>query len=140
MLFDKSPGPGTYKVNGEGKEESILNKSSLKQSPNTRQINYKEIAEKSMTEGNCFPRESRFKDSIDYNIPGPTTYCPIDPHRKSVSLVHMAEKSRVEISENLLKNPINFVKPLVINLYYKKGIPPVGTYDPKYPSDIAEVA
>ena len=40
----------------------------------------------------------------------------------------------------MLKNPLSFVKPLVINLYYKKDVPAVGTYDPKYKSDLEEVA
>lgn len=32
---------------------------------------------------------------------------------------------------------MNFVRPLVVNLYYKKPVPPVGSYDPKYPELIS---
>lgn len=41
----------------------------------------------------------------------------------------MNQKPKLDFSNSMLKNPINYVKPLVINLYYKKEVPPVGTYD-----------
>jgi hypothetical protein len=31
------------------------------------------------------------------------------------------------------KNPLTFVKPLTINVYFKQQVPCVGSYDPKLP-------
>ena len=37
-----------------------------------------------------------------------------------------------------MSNPLNSVKPLIVNLYFKKDVPPLGYYDPIYPETIEQ--
>lgn len=37
----------------------------------------------------------------------------------------------------MLNNPLSQIKPLVINLFYRKGVPGVGSYNPKTDGDIS---
>ena len=50
----------------------------------------------------------------------------------------MIDTQNVNVPNNILNNPLNYTKPLVINVYYKKGVPGVGTYDIKHPEEIQQ--
>jgi len=51
----------------------------------------------------------------------------------------MRNEDLVKIPPSILKNPIHEVRPLVVNLYYKKPNPGVGTYDPIHPDEISKI-
>ena len=51
----------------------------------------------------------------------------------------MQNEGKYTIPSHVLNNPLNYVKPLVVNLYYKKGVPDVGTYDVTHPNEISKV-
>ena len=52
----------------------------------------------------------------------------------------MQTEGSYSIPSHVLNNPLNYVKPLVVNLYYKKGLPDVGHYDVTLPDEIGKAA
>ena len=50
----------------------------------------------------------------------------------------MSNDHKVSIPSHILNNPLNFVRPLVVNLYYKKPVPGVGTYNPVHPDELQQ--
>lgn len=47
-------------------------------------------------------------------------------------MVIMKDNSKMKLSDFVIKNPLSYVKPLVINIYHRKSVPGVGAYDPIY--------
>ena len=52
----------------------------------------------------------------------------------------MQSDQKIRIPSSIQRNPLNYVRPLIVNLYYKTPVPPVGTYDTSMPDDIERVA
>lgn len=51
----------------------------------------------------------------------------------------MRNDDQIRIPASILNNPIHEVRPLVVNLYYKKPNPGVGSYDVSVPGEISKV-
>jgi len=45
----------------------------------------------------------------------------------------------IKIPSSIQKNPLNYIRPLIVNLYYKTPVPPVGSYDVTLPEEISKV-
>ena len=50
----------------------------------------------------------------------------------------MKNDQKIKIPTSISNNPLNYVKPLIVNLYYKTPQPPVGAYDPPHPDDVGK--
>lgn len=50
----------------------------------------------------------------------------------------MQNDQKIKIPTSISNNPLNYVKPLIVNLYYKTPQPPVGAYDPPHPDDVGK--
>ncbi len=48
----------------------------------------------------------------------------------------MQNDQKIKIPQSISNNPLNYVKPLIVNLYYKTPVPPVGLYDITLPDEI----
>eukprot|EP00347_Sterkiella_histriomuscorum_P008596 403344489 len=88
-----------------------------------------------LQEGVKFPKAMRFQDRSDLS-PGPQHYEPALPQDKVKGVVKLQNDGKFTIPSHVINNPLNYVKPLIVNLYYKKGVPDVGTYNPTHLDDI----
>lgn len=92
---------------------------------------------KAAPEGPRFPKSERFQTKSHVS-PGPAHYSPPPPDKER-STVIMKTDDQIRIPASILNNPIHEVRPLVVNLYYKKPNPAVGAYDATLPSEISKV-
>ncbi|CDW84385.1 UNKNOWN [Stylonychia lemnae] len=169
LMFNKSPGPGTYNLRkmvedqvSQVKLELInsspritenqhsLNSTSQMNPFQNQSVQYLINSSKSKIytnkrlrndqsqfEGPGFPKALRFQERIEQS-PGPQQYDPTKPQEKHKSLVKMQNEGKISIPSHILNNPLNYVKPLIVNLYYKKQNPDVGAYDVTHPEEIAK--
>ena len=62
---------------------------------------------------------------------GPGQYNP-KPVEKNLLVPRLDPKGEFSLPFNE-KNPLNYVKPITVNIYFKQSIPGVGQYNPKAP-------
>eukprot|EP00347_Sterkiella_histriomuscorum_P014154 403361955 len=119
-LFNKDPGPGTYSISTA--DTSVMGGSSVA-SQSTKGV------------GNGFvSKTQRFKEMamnqiIDPLITvGPGQYDP-KPVERHVAGPKIDAKAGFTLPFNE-KNPLNYVRPITVNIYFKQQYPAVGTYNP----------
>ncbi|CDW91055.1 UNKNOWN [Stylonychia lemnae] len=119
-LFNKDPGPGSYSLSTA--ESSVMTGSTASQS--TKGV------------GNGFvSKTERFKETGMHQIidplitVGPGSYNPqqIDRH---IAAPKIDAKAGFTLPFNE-KNPLNYVRPITVNIYFKQQYPGVGTYNPE---------
>lgn len=123
-IYNKDPGPGTYELN----KESIDDNPSISRSGYGVGFASKSI--KSSTSTEC---------SVYSNL-GPGRYDPERPQAASLASKVFAYSGRKELeNESMLKlnvpfdekNPLNYIKPIALNVYIKPTVPGPGEYDIK---------
>ena len=67
--------------------------------------------------------------------PGPSDY-QVNPPDKSKCGVVMTNDQKIKLPNSIAKNPLSYVRPLIVNLYYKTPNPGVGAYDVIHPNDM----
>ena len=80
------------------------------------------------------------KQDIDNYFAQATAYALMFQERtgiivKNFAIIIACEDGMLQVFEG---NPLNYVKPLIVNLYYKTPQPPVGAYDPFHPDDVGK--
>lgn len=122
-LYNRDPGPGTYSENASTIESSLAS-----QMKNLIGLNG-QIFEKDFTS-----KQKRFVQDTDMlttdpriNVaPGQYNPMPVEKHVGAPKLEYKGDFS-LPFNE---KNPLNYVKPITVNIYFKQTNPGVGQYNP----------
>ena len=77
-------------------------------------------------------------DVYNSQTPGPGHYAT-EVKDNPQCTVSMQSDHKIRIPSSIQRNPLNYVRPLIVNLYYKTPVPAVGTYDTSSPNDIDQV-
>lgn len=122
ILYNKDPGPGSYNLSTESLETNpSLSKTGY--GVGFASKNFKDMAE------TCYPRTSNL---------GPGNYDPEKPSTGSLATRVFAYTGRKGLENNNMlklnvpfdeKNPLNYIKPISLNLYIKPTLPGPGEYD-----------
>jgi hypothetical protein len=124
--FNKEPGPGCYSEKKDTFEQNtydlVSRMKGLDGQPIIQDFQYK---------------EKRFRVSADMLTSDPTIMVGPGQHDPKMVLKHVAGpkmdyKGDFSIPFNE-KNPLNYVKPITVNIYFKQSNPGVGQYNPKKP-------
>ena len=125
-LYNKDPGPGTYSEDA----------STIASSLNSQMEKLKGLEGQNI-EQNFTSKQKRFQLipemlTSDPRIQvGPGQYDP-SAVEKHIAGPKMEYKGDFSLPFNE-KNPLNYVKPITVNIYFKQSIPGVGQYNPKAP-------
>jgi len=133
VLYNKEPGPGSYTLSTESLETNpSLSKTGY--GVGFASKNFKDMAEA------CYPRSTNL---------GPGDYNPEKPSTGSLATRVFAYTGRkgTEV-DNILKlnipfdekNPLNYIKPISLNLYVKQTIPGPGEYNTEQNTTINNVS
>lgn len=122
--FNREPGPGTYSENASTVESSLMTEMSklrdFRGQPIDRTFGVKEKRFHQLADmAQCDPKIAV----------GPADYEPQEP-RKHITGPRIDYKGDFSLPFNE-KNPINYVKPITVNIYFKQTTPGVGQYDPQ---------
>lgn len=122
-LYNKDPGPGTYSENASTIESSLASHMKASVGLNGQYFD-KDFSSK----------QKRFVKDTDMlttdpriNV-GPGQYHPV-ASEKHVGGPKMEYKGDFSLPFNE-KNPLNYVKPITVNIYFKQSNPGVGQYNP----------
>ena len=137
QVFNTEPGPGTYiNIDELNKDKSHINEtlmtsrnysSTLSQlySSNGETSKY----ENSVNSPGFGSKDERFRESANKteskNIPGPGAYDYEVPYNTKGGLINPKPTVSLNFNEN---NPLNYVRPITVNLYFKQDNPAVGKY------------
>jgi hypothetical protein len=122
--FNTEPGPGSYSNNETTNASRNYNSTSLMSYSNDHN---------SIENSNRAPGfgtgDERFKEDFSkletHSKPGPGSYNYRMPRTCKGGLINPKPSVALNFNEN---NPLNYVQPITVNLYFKQDVPPVGKY------------
>ena len=120
-LFNREPGPGAYSVISSAADSVITGMSHNVQGTGNGFVSKADRFSKAGMEQSSDPK---------INL-GPGQYDPVLVE-KNVKAPKFDSKTGFTLPFNE-NNPLNFVKPITVNIYFKQANPAVGTYDPERP-------
>lgn len=117
MKFNRDAGPGTYKQNTV---DEIVESSDKYTS--------KGFSRSFLTKDERFDEKYLGREKI--SLPGPGVY-EAEPIKRKTESHSFALRSAYSLALNE-KNPLNYIKPLTVNIYFKPVAPGPGQYNPIY--------
>lgn len=138
QYFNMEPGPGTYAENSDSIKDKLLKNDTTMSTRNYNvSASYSQSfsAERSQfdknssspgfgSKGNRFKNESKLRE--EQTLPGPGAYNYKNTLNNRGGLINPKPTVSLNFNEN---NPLNYVRPITVNLYFKQDNPPVGKYD-----------
>lgn len=136
-MFNTEPGPGTYMNIEDTIKDRIKNNDSTMTSRNynvssfhnNSSITESSVVEKQFNSPGFGSKNERFKEDrtkLDTKcMPGPGAYTYNPPVKPKGGLINPKPTVSLNFNEN---NPLNYVRPITVNLYFKQDNPEVGKY------------
>ena len=121
-LYNRDPAPGSYSVSTA--ETSMLSTTAAIQ-------NSRGYGNGFVSKNNRFTQLPIERERDPSILIGPGTYSPQKPER-NIQVPKFDPKNGFNLPFNE-KNPLNYVKAITVNIYFKQNNPGVGTYDPLLP-------
>ena len=137
QAFNLDPGPGTYiNIDESDKDQIYTNETGLTSrnynSSLTQQYSSNGDISKhgeSVNSPGFGSKDERFKHNVSkiesQNMPGPGAYDYEVPFKTKGGLINPKPTVSLNFNEN---NPLNYVRPITVNLYFKQDNPAVGKY------------
>jgi hypothetical protein len=133
-IYNIDPGPGSYMNIDESKRDLSLNNDTTLTSRNHTISQYHSQVDDNGNKSKNSPgfgsNKDRFKFDFDIleaqDKPGPGSYDWRLPVKLKGGLINPKPTVSLNFNEN---NPLNYVRPITVNLYFKQDNPPVGKYD-----------
>lgn len=127
--FNTEPGPGSYMNNDTTNASRNHNISSM------NSYSLESINSESQNKAPGFGTgDERFKEDFTkleaQSKPGPGSYEYKLPQKCKGGLINPKPSVALNFNEN---NPLNYVRPITVNLYFKQDVPPVGKYNIEKP-------
>jgi len=136
-VFNIDPGPGSYLKMDESEKE-LLNQESTINSRNPLMTSSNSYSQDGSTYENYSrspgfgSKEERFSqdftDRDTHGNPGPGSYHHKSKFKTKGGLINPKPQVSLNFNEN---NPLNYVRPITVNLYFKQDIPGIGKYNTK---------